>query len=234
MAEQIGLARNFTLEWLDSAANCQLAGKNKAEAREYLDGIIGEKLHSKDNIRKTRTMMLNLWYDNEPWIQNVAIADYRDATHNEHLPLHWAMLLVYYPIFFDLSTVIGSLLEYREVITLQQIRSRIYEKWGARTTLEHSLSKNMQSLKDVGVLIPQQTVGTYTATKAVVDSKQIVYALANAIITNEKCEYMTWEEIIHHPALFPFEIKHVTQADLAACDRFALERMGDNVVIRMK
>ena len=164
MAEQIGLARNFTLEWLDSAANCQLAGKNKAEAREYLDGIIGEKLHSKDNIRKTRTMMLNLWYDNEPWIQNVAIAAYRDATHNEHLPLHWAMLLVYYPIFFDLSTVIGSLLEYREVITLQQIRSRIYEKWGARTTLEHSLSKNMQSLKDVGVLIPQQTVGTYTAT----------------------------------------------------------------------
>ena len=50
MAEQIGLARNFTLEWLDSAANCQLAGNNKAEAREYLDGIIGAKLHSKDPI----------------------------------------------------------------------------------------------------------------------------------------------------------------------------------------
>ena len=45
---------------------------------------------------------------------------------------------------------------------------------------------------------------------------------------------MTWEEIIHHPVLFPFDIKHVTQADLSTCDRFALERMGDNVVIRMK
>ena len=42
MAEKVGLARNFTLEWLDSAANCQLAGKNKSEAREYLDGIIGK------------------------------------------------------------------------------------------------------------------------------------------------------------------------------------------------
>ena len=45
---------------------------------------------------------------------------------------------------------------------------------------------------------------------------------------------MTWEQIVHHPAMFPFEIEHVTQADVAACNQLLLERMGDDVVIRLR
>lgn len=234
MAEQVGLARNFTLEWLDAAADCQMLGKDKAEAHEYLDSIISQKIQSKDNIRKTRTIMLNLWYSNEPWIMHESIAACRDVTRNERLPLHWALLLAYYPVFFDLCSVIGSLLEYRNTVTLQQIKSRIFEKWSARTTLEHSLSKNMQSLKDVGAMVPQQIAGAYTAANYTVDSKRIVYVLVDSILKNEQREYMTWEEIIHHPALFPFTIENVTQADLASCNHFVIERMGDDVVIRHK
>ena len=234
MAEQVGLARNFTLDWLDAAADCQMLGKDKAEAHEYLDSIISQTIQSKDNIRKTRTIMLNLWYGNEPWIMHESIEACRYAARSERLPLHWALLLAYYPVFFDLCSVIGSLLEYRDTVTLQQIKSRIYEKWGARTTLEHSLSKNMQSLKDVGAMIPQQAAGAYTAANYTVDSKRIVYVLADSILKNEQREYMTWEEIIHHPALFPFSIVNVTQADLASCERFSLERMGDDVVIRRR
>jgi hypothetical protein len=234
MAEQVGLARNFTIEWLDAAADCQVIGKDKAEAHAHLDNIIGEKIQSKDNIRKTRTIMLNLWYGNEPWIQTECIDTCKDIARSERLPLHWALLMSYYPVFFDLCSVIGSLLEYRDVVTLQQIKARIFEKWGARTTLEHSLSKNMQSLKDVGAMIPQQGSGTYAAAKYTVDNKRIVYVLAEAILKNEQREYMTWEEIIHHPALFPFDVENVTQGDMASCDRFALERMGDDVVIRRR
>lgn len=232
MAEQIGLARNITLEWLDVAAECRVFGKEKDEARRCLDDIISQKIQSKDNIRKTRTILLNLWYGNEPWIMNESIDTCRIVARNERLPLHWALLLAYYPVFFDLCSIIGSLLEYRDTVTLQQIKNRIYEKWGARTTLEHSLSKNMQSMKDIDVLIPQQTVGSYTATKHIVDNKHIVYVQVDAILKNEQREYMKWEEIVHHPALFPFSIENVTQADLASCERFALERMGDDVVIR--
>ena len=234
MAEQVGLARNFTLEWLDAAADCQMIGKDKAEAHAYLDSIIGQKITSKDNIRKIRTIMLNLWYGNEPWIQNESIRACKDAARSERLPLHWGLLLAYYPVFFDLCSVIGSLLEYRDEVTLQQIKARIYEKWGARTTLEHSLSKNMQSLKDVGAVIPQQAVGSYAAVKHVVDNKRSVYVLVESILKNEQREYMTWEEIVHHPALFPFIIENVTQGDIASCEHFLLERMGDDVVIRRR
>ena len=45
---------------------------------------------------------------------------------------------------------------------------------------------------------------------------------------------MTWEEMIQHPALFPFHIDDLTQADMASCEHLCLERMGDDVVIRVK
>ena len=67
MAEQVGLARYFNLEWLDAVADCKMADNTKEEAHAYLDEIIGQKISSKDNIRKTRTIMLNLWYNNDPW-----------------------------------------------------------------------------------------------------------------------------------------------------------------------
>ena len=76
--------------------------------------------------------------------------------------------------------------------------------------------------------------GVYKPIFHCVDNKKTVFVLAAAILKCSGQEYMTWEEIIHHPALFPFNIEHVTQADLAACDRFVLERMGDNVVIRFR
>lgn len=233
MADRVGLTRNFNLAWLNAAADCQLAGMTKAEAREHLEPIIAQTLQSKDNIRKTRTMLLNLWYDNHPWIQATAIDACRTVSMAERRPLHWALLLAQYPVFFDLCTAMGSLFDYRPAISLQQIKARVFEKWGARTTLGHSLKMNVMSLRDIDVIRPAVAIGSYTAEHYVVDDKRIVYALADAILENENREYMMWEEIIHHPALYPFEIQHVTQADIASCDHFSLERMGDDVVIRI-
>ena len=47
-------------------------------------------------------------------------------------------------------------------------------------------------------------------------------------------QYMTWESFITHPAIFPFAITDVTQADMAAVPYFAMERMGEQVVFRIK
>ena len=46
MAKTVGLARNFTLEWIDAAADCRIQGKNKDEAKEYLDTMISAKIAS--------------------------------------------------------------------------------------------------------------------------------------------------------------------------------------------
>ena len=42
------------------------------------------------------------------------------------------------------------------------------------------------------------------------------------------------QSLIGNRLMFPFAVKHVTQADAASCEKLCLERMGDDVVIRVK
>jgi len=99
---------------------------------------------------------------------------------------------------------------------------------------EDALTKNLQTMKDMRILQPQSKNGIYKSLHHTVDNKKIVWVLVATILKCAGKEYMTWEEIIHHPALFPFIIEYVAQSDLAACDRFKLERMGDDIVIRLR
>ena len=234
MAEQVGLARYFNLEWLDAVADCKMAGNTKEEAHEYLDEIIRQRISSKDNIRKTRTIMLNLWYNNDPWFIDECTNICKSIFRQERLGLHWALIMVYYPVFFDLCSIIGNSFEYKDEIQLAQVKAKIFEKWGARNTLEHSLSKNFQTLKDINVLESGESSGSYKMIKHKIDDPKIVCMLVSAILKCSDSEYLTWEQIVHHPALFPYEICKVTQADMPTCERLVLERMGDDVVIRLK
>lgn len=234
MAERVGFARNICEEYLNVVADCKLADKPLLETRDILNALIGTHIHAETNIKNTRVILLNTWYRNEPWFQDMCIEIAKEITTPERIPLHWALLMVAYPVFFDLCSIIGSMLDYRDEITATQIKERIFESWGARTTLLHALSKNLQTMKDIRILEPQAKNGVYKPICHTVDNKKIVSVLAAAILKCSGQEYMTWEEIIHHPALFPFTIEYVTQADLAAYDRFALERMGDNIVIRFR
>ena len=137
-------------------------------------------------------------------------------------------------MFFDLSTVIGDLFSYRDEITLGQIRNRIIEKWGARETLQNALPKNIQTYKELTAIDAGKAPGSYLKGNITVDDPHIVQLLVAALLEQSGREYMRWEDILQHPALFPFHIQHVTQADMAACEYLLLERMGDDVVIRCK
>ena len=234
MADRVGFARNISEEYLNAVADCKLADKSLLETRDILNELIGSRIHAETNIKNTRVILLNTWYRNDSWLQDRCTEIAKEVTVSERLPLHWSLLLVAYPVFFDLCTIIGSMLDYRDEVSSTQVKERIFETWGARTTLLHALSKNLQTMKDMRILEPQKKNGVYKPLFHHVDDRKIVTVLAAAILKCSRLEYMTWEELINHPALFPFHIEHVTQADLAACDRFVLERMGDNIVIRFR
>ena len=119
-------------------------------------------------------------------------------------------------------------------LKLAQIKEKVLELWGARETLVHSLSKNLQSLKDIEVLEPVGKDGVYRPISYKIDDVQIVSLICATIIKVTNHEYMSWEEICQHPALFPFQIENVTQNDVAASDMLSLERVGDSVVLRLK
>ena len=96
------------------------------------------------------------------------------------------------------------------------------------------MKKVFQTFKDFGILAPIDNQGNFIVSQILVNDPRIVYLLTDAVLQSGEKEYMTWESIINHPALFAFRIEHVTQADIAACDHLLLERMGDEIVIRTK
>lgn len=234
MAEIIGLTKNVTLEWMELAANCRIAGKTQDEAYPILNEKIGEVIHSPVNSKQIRVILFNMWYRPEDWFLIASTDAARNLTIDERIGVHWALLLKRYQVFYDLCVVIGGLFSYRDVITLSQIRNRIFEIWGARDTLQNCLSKNMQTFKELKAIIAAGSPGAYRCEKTTINNIRIMQLMCAAIIERAGKQYMTWEEITQHPALFPFNITDVTQADMASCEWLCLERMGDDVVIRLK
>ena len=202
--------------------------------KEKLDEIIGQKISSKDNIRKTRTIVQNLWYVDADWFHDEAALAARYLTRVERLPVHWALLMNCYPIFTDMCIVMGQLFEIKDSVSATQIKAAIYSKWGARNTLEASLSKNLKSLRDIDALTYGDSRTSYAKVTHTVSDPKVVALLFAAVMLATEQQYMTWESFITHPVIFPFTINNVTQADMAAIPYLIMERMGEQVVFRIK
>ena len=219
---------------MELAANCKTNGMPQDEAYHLLNEKIGETIHSSVNVKQIRIILLNMWYRPEDWFLERCTEVAKGLPSTERIAIHWALLLERYPVFYDLCNVIGELFDYRDDITLAQIRNRIFEKWGARNTLENCLSKNIQMFRELKALNTVKPVGTYTRNVMPISEIYIMQLLCIAVITASGKEYMRWEEVIQHPALFPFQIINMNQADMSACEKLVLERMGDDVVIRVR
>ena len=231
MAEQISLTNNVDLVWMELVVNCRIHGKSREEAREVLNAIIGETIISKDNIRKKRDILLNMWYRDDEWFINRSVQAAEGMPTNSRIALHWAQLLRYYPVFYDLSCTVGTLFQYRDVITTKQIRERLFELWGARATLLNSLPKNIQTLKELQAIDLTDEKGKYKKHLTVIREPKTIELLSIAVIQRSGQRSLTWEDILQHPALFPFQIENVTQADMAASEKLHLEKMGDRIII---
>lgn len=234
MAERIGLSKNVKLAWMDLAADLRACGKTQDEAYSILNEKIYETIKSPVNLKQIRGILFNMWYRPEDWFLARSTECIGSVAQSDRIAVHWALLLKRYSVFYDLSTAIGDLFSYRDEITLGQIRSRIFEKWGARETLQNALTKNIQMYKELNAIAAGRAPGSYVKGTVAVCDPRVVRLLVAALLEQSKREYMSWGDIIQHPALFPFQIEFVTQADMAACEYLRLERMGDDVVIRCK
>ena len=234
MAERVALSKPISLDLLNEVYEEYIAGLTKLESKEKLDEIISQKISSKDNIRKTRAIVQNLWYVDTDWFHEEAALAARYLTRVERLPVHWALLMNCYPIFTDMCVVLGQLFELKDSVSATQIKETIYSKWGGRTTLDASLSKNLKSLRDIGALTHAESRTSYAKVMHNVSDVKTVALLFAAVMLATKQQYMTWESFITHPAIFPFTINNVTQADMAAIPYLAMERMGEHVVFRIK
>ena len=233
MASTVAFSLPIDLNQLNEVYELYISGVSREDARTRLDDQISQHLSSKDTIRKTRTILLNIWYGEQSNIIDSAAEVARFLTRSERLPVHWAMMMMRYPIFIDLCIILGNLYELKDCVSTTQIKKEVFNKWGARSTLETSLSKNLKTLRDIGVIQNATKKAYYEKCIHKISDPNVAALLFASVMLSTDQLYMTWDSFISHPLIFPFTTCNITQADMAAIPYLAMERIGEKVVFRV-
>lgn len=234
MAKMVGLSRNLKLPWLNEVVRLYEEGLDEDQIKEQLNDYLGYEISSPTNIRKTREILMNIWvYKN----------DYTDVLREEalrlirrdsdySLPVHWCMMLAAYPVFQDMCRLIGKIGEFEEAITTKQIKQKLFDEWGERSTLYHSSDKLIATLKAMDVL-ESEKVGVYSIKKHTLSKPEIVNFLLYAMMKIDDAGYYSLLNMENSMYLFPFEYK-VSKEGIVEDDRFIMGTFGGEISFSLK
>lgn len=233
MAKMIGLSRNLKLQWLNKVVELVVEGLTEQEIKEQLNEYLSFEIESPTNIRKTREILMNIWvYENE---QSKEIKSYAleliTAYPEYSLEIHWCMMLATYPVFVDMCKLIGKMSEFQDEITLAQLKQKLFDEWGERTTLFHSIDKLISTLKALDVMSCEKPGKYYINTHKVANCK-IVAFMVYAIMIIDDSGYYTLTDINSSTYLFPFEYK-LEKASLMEDSRFTMNNFGGELSISL-
>lgn len=234
MAKMVGLSRNLKLSWLNQVveliSNELAENEIKAELNEYLSFEIG----SPTNTRKTREILLCIWYYENAYTEKLRpralqlIRKYPECA----LYIHWCMMLAAYPVFMDMCKLIGKISEFQDEITLAQLKQKLFDEWGERTTLFHSIDKLISTLKEFNVLICDKP-GKYRINKQKISKSEVSNFMVYTMMNVDGSGYYSFQEINASTYLFPFEYK-VEKESLLKDDRFVMNNFGGELSIALR
>ena len=226
MAKMIGLSRNLKLQWLNKVVELVLEGLPAPEIKEQLNEYLKFEIVSAINVRKTREILMNIWvYDNDysGKIRETALELIRNYPECS-VPIHWCMILATYPVFADMCKLIGKMTEFQDEITLAQLKQKLFDEWGERTTLFHSIDKLVSTLKELDVMVCDKP-GKYHVKLHRVSNSKISTFLVYVMMLVDDCGYYIITDINYSTYLFPFEYK-IEKEMLLEDKRFTMNNFG--------
>ena len=233
MAKMIGLSRNLKLQWLNKVVELVLEGYTEQEIKEQLNEYLGFEIESPTNIRKTREILMNIWvYENglSNKIKAPALELIKSYPEND-LVIHWCMMMAAYPVFVDMCKLIGKMSEFQDEITLAQLKQKLFDEWGERTTLFHSIDKLVATLKAFDVMECDKP-GKYHVNTHKVNNPKIITFMVYLMMLVDDGGYYTFTDINSSIYLFPFEYK-MEKETLFEDGRFAMNNFGGELSISL-
>lgn len=231
MAKMVGLSRPIKLEWLNRVAGLTLEGLDEANIKDELNEYLSFEINSPINIRKTREILMTIWVKAPGELDSLKQSAYEayKGTNDDKFAVHWGMLLVTYPVFSDICSLIGKLTNIQGTFSTAWLRDRLYEVWGERATLYHSIDKILQTLKQLGAI---ETVkpGLFQVKKHEIASKKSIEVLLMAVLQLREKAYYEISELSSVPKLFPFDFD-VSYEWLHNSEVFKLDNFGGKVVL---
>lgn len=226
MAKMVGLSRNIKLPWLKYTADLVSEGLSDAEIKEKINEYLGFEIKSPTNLRKTREILMNIWvYPNDysSQLRNEAV-ELIESVPEYAVCINWCMMLAAYPVFMDLCKLIGKMSEFQDEITLSQLKAKLFDEWGERSTLYHSIDKLIATLKEFGVLSCEKP-GKYHIERIQIKDKRTCMFMAYAMMNIDDSGYYSFQELNNSIYLFPFEY-HIEKENILEDNRFTMSNFG--------
>lgn len=232
MAKMVGLSRAIKIEWLNKTVYLVREGMAPENIKEALNDYISFEISSKDNVRKSRDILMNLWVypfkdENANQIRQEAIKAIRNGSEDT-LAMHWCMLLLHYPVFVDVTGMIGKICSMQDTFSLAWLKGKMFEEWGERTTLFHSLDKIMQTLRQIGAV--NSKGGNYTINRFQIKDAETKKILLKTVLALKMRAYYEPSELSSIPQMFPFEYE-VDSELIFGSNEFEIGNFGGNPVI---
>ena len=229
---KIGFDRTIASEWVDVALARVIAGDAPEAARRFLwDFLEGIEAGTTNNSGrgKTLTVLTRLWVS-EPAhatpLKRAALDVVVSVSGNERIGIHWAMACATHPFFFDVATHVGKLIKLHGHANRSQIKRRMTDDWGDRSTLERTIQHVLKSMTQWGLLRAGKEHGSLIAqSQRTSIEKNVGLLLLQAVLLSHG-KGLPVTSLIDHPALFPFAI-HLSGQNLAGDNRFRVQRQGD-------
>jgi hypothetical protein len=232
MSKAVVLARPIKPEWLDMTAELLAWTRDRDEIRGNINEYISHFIKSSINVRKTREILINTWVEVDSGnreFRERALQVYKECPQTDRTAVHWAMMLMAFPVFRDLCIIVGKLSDMQDEVTLSQVQRRIYELWGERNTLVHAIPKIIKTLREFGAL-EQVKPGVYRVVRRTVKDKDVGCVLLYATLKTSGKLYQSVSGIDRLKELFPFEL-NLGMDDLYQSDLFNIDRIGGEPVV---
>ncbi|RJF76305.1 hypothetical protein [Rhodopseudomonas palustris] len=228
----IGFDRTINLEWLDIAAARILRREPPSEIRKALWDFLEDLVPGNTNSSgrgKTLTVLTRIWLtvpDQIEPLRTSAIKRLASANGDNRVAVHWAMVIATHPFFFDVATHVGKLLALHSQAHRTQIKRRMAESWGDRSTLERAIQHVLKSMAQWGVLHTGSEKGSLVVARNPIHvSDEIAELLVHGIMLS-RGRGMPFSQLVRHPALFPFKLQ-LNTVTLRKHSYLRLQRQGD-------
>jgi len=229
---KIGFDRTIHIEWLDIAAARASRGERPTKSRKVLWDFLEDLVPGDTNSSgrgKTLTVLSRIWLTVPEQVEPLRIRALKclaAANGENRLAVHWAVIVATHPFFFDVATHAGKLLSLHGQASRSQIKRRMTESWGDRSTLERTIQHVLKSMAQWRVLEPGSEKGSlHIASKPIHASEEISELLVHGVLLSQGCG-MSLPQLVRHPALFPFKLQ-LNATRLRKHKNLRVQRQGD-------
>lgn len=210
MSRFIGLDRKLQLSWLDITAGLCQEGLEPTTIAEKLDRHLAYEIQGDEARSKTITVLKRIWVtmpeNSEPFrkeaLQLVALVD-----PDERLWVHWGMSLLAYPFFRDVAATVGQLGRLQGSLSQAQVKRRMIESWGERTTLIRAVQRLLRTFVEWEVMKDTNERGSYElASSQLTENRKLALWLLECALVSGEADQVLLTELGQLSCLFPFDL----------------------------